>query len=302
MKRRLTILGLLSTLGFSSALAQDVGICGGVAECVMDLRDAMDAFAEGLDHFIAHAAAEAALRMDSAHDAAIEATGLGLYYGAQRSPLDSWEGLTPQDCTTFVVTVLKAAFDAADLSDEIRSAISDAASLGSGGLEGVDLMQELQERFDWEGVYWNPDVSHPSDGSDEHPYSAYLAAKGSYYGIEVDPDNAVVDYRPSWKSGTEADVSGIEALELLPFGVLAARGGRHMAVVIYGQVYEVHWLASASSDDVITSIPLAEWDWLSGAIVYPPGTWPSDEAIEQAQQAAAAEAAEAAAGDEESAD
>ncbi len=287
MKKRTLILALVSSFGVLSAQAQD--LCTGVPECVMDLREAIDSFSDGLQAFIGHAAAEAAKRMDEAHDAAIDATGLGLYYGAYRSPLDSWSEIEAHDCTTYLVTVLKAAFDAADLGDEIRDLISDAAANGGGALKGIDLMQLMQERFAWDGAYWNPDVAHPSDADDEHPYSAYLASKGSYYGIDVDPEHAVLNYRPSWNSDTEQDTTGIEALEQLPFAILAARGGKHMAVLVNGQVYEVHWLASASSRDVITSTPLSEFDWLSGAIVYPSGTWPSADELAAAQEAEASE-------------
>jgi hypothetical protein len=290
MNKRIFVLGFLSSLGVLTAHADD--ICNSVPQCVNDLREAVDAFADGLDAFVSHAAAEAAQRMDKAHDAALEATGVGLYYGAQRSALESWGDVTGIDCTSYMLTVLKAAFDAADLGDQIRDLISDAATEGGGSLKGIDVMQLLQERFDWEGVYWNPDTKTPSDGQDEHPYSAYLASKGGYYGIDVDPDRAVTNYRPSWNGSTTQDLSGIEALELLPFGVLAARGGRHMAVVVYGEVYECHWLTSATSEDVITDIPLSEWDWLSGAIVYPPGTWPSQDQIDAARAAKEAQDAE----------
>jgi hypothetical protein len=296
MNKRTLILGLLSSLGALTAHADD--LCGNLPECVMDLREAVDAFSDGLESFIAQAAAEAAQRMDQAHDAALEATGLGLYYGSHRTPLDSWSELQGHDCTTYMLTVLKAAFDAADLGDEIRALIGDAAAEGGGSLKGIDVMKLLQDRFDWEGSYWNPDTRQPSDGNDEHPYSAYLASKGGYYGLDVDPERAITDYRPSWDSPTDEDTSGIEALELLPFAVLAAKGGRHMAVVIHGQVYEVHWMTSASSPDVITAEPLSEWAWLSGAIVYPPGTWPTQEQIDAARAAKEAAAAEEGALDE----
>jgi hypothetical protein len=43
-----------------------------------------------------------------------------------------------------------------------------------------------------------------------------------------------------------------------------------MAVIIDGDVYEVHWSASSENPDLITAVPLEEWGWMSGAILMPP--------------------------------
>ena len=63
----------------------------------------------------------------------------------------------------------------------------------------------------------------------------------------------------------------MQRLRRLQFGVLTARGGMHMALVINGSVYEVHWKSPATDRDAITETPLESFAWLSGAIAAPPG-------------------------------
>ena len=98
--------------------------------------------------------------------------------------------------------------------------------------------------------------------------------KGTYYGLPVDTDRSIVNYKPTGaeegKTPTALDNTGFESLKDIPFGVLAARGGMHMALVVHGEVYEFHWSTPADSTGVITAEPLNEWDWMSGVIVVPP--------------------------------
>ncbi|MEZ4401414.1 MAG: hypothetical protein R3B06_15420 [Kofleriaceae bacterium] len=54
-----------------------------------------------------------------------------------------------------------------------------------------------------------------------------------------------------------------------PFGVLTARGARHMAIIVSGVVYAVHWDAGASAARLYAATPLEAWGWDSGAIVAP---------------------------------
>lgn len=243
--------------------------CDGTPSCVYDLRDVIDIEEVGTDVWLGEAAKTAVQRMDAAHDVAKDETGKGLYYGNRLTLTESREGLSPQDCTTFVLEVLGQAYRAAGLEDEWM-AIFEAAveSSGPDGFKGIDLMIALQELGGWGGAYFNPDVVRPSDGQDEHPYSAYLAEeKGSYYGVRV--DEMVTDYRPTFGSSTELDESGLDWLRSVPFGIVAARGGRHMAMIVDGDIYEVHWSENEWSKDVITREALAGWEWLSGAIVFP---------------------------------
>jgi hypothetical protein len=43
-----------------------------------------------------------------------------------------------------------------------------------------------------------------------------------------------------------------------------------MAVIVDGDIYEVHWSKGATSPDLITAVPLEEWGWMSGVILAPP--------------------------------
>jgi hypothetical protein len=249
--------------------------CDGRASCVTDLAQVVGAMANGTMPFLATAASTATTRMDETHDQMLEERGYGLYYGNHGAGTqEMWPGAAPQDCTTFVLEILKQAYLAAGLEKEWDQVFQAAiASSGSTGFKGIELMKALQETG-WTGHYWNPDVKNPGDGGDEHPWSYYLAKKNNkYYGLPVDMDRAVLDYNLSDVSEVHSS-PGLDDLKEVPFAVLGAKGGQHMAVLVYGKVYEVHWTASATSKAVITDVPLEEWGWMSGAIVVPPGTWP----------------------------
>jgi hypothetical protein len=99
--------------------------------------------------------------------------------------------------------------------------------------------------------------------------SAYqeVREKGTYKGLPVGP--SVIDYRPAPGSRTAQTLEGIERLRKIPFGVLSARGARHMALVVRGVVIEVHYDQTSDKPTVIEGTPLEKWGWLSGAIVAP---------------------------------
>jgi hypothetical protein len=255
------------------ALADDV-VCDSTPSCVVDLSEIVDILSVGPGAFVAQAGALAAVRMDEAHDQAIDDRGYGLYVGTKR-PEHEDPSVVRHDCTTFILEVLSQAFLAAGMEETYEQVLKRAIETsGSDGLKGLDLMKALQEEG-WRGGYFNPDVNHPADADDEHPYSHYLAKeKGTYYGMEVDPALIFTNYRPAYSSETERDESVTAALENIEFAVLAARGGSHMAVLVKGQVYEVHWGAAASSVNVITHEALVDWNWLSGGLLLPPGTGP----------------------------
>jgi hypothetical protein len=80
----------------------------------------------------------------------------------------------------------------------------------------------------------------------------------------------VIEYRRTDPAATQ-NLLGIEHLQRLQFGVLATRGGRHMALIINGSVYEVHWDKPASDPNAIEATPLKDFVWESGVIVAPKG-------------------------------
>ena len=44
-----------------------------------------------------------------------------------------------------------------------------------------------------------------------------------------------------------------------------------MAMIVNGDVHEVHWDTPATSRDAITATPLERFGWQSGVIAAPPG-------------------------------
>jgi hypothetical protein len=205
------------------------------------------------------------------HRAAVAATGTGTLQGTKcTAPKPA--GVASSDCTVYVMDVLSRAFAARGLastwSDVARTA---TAASGSGGLKGTELIKALQAKQRWEALFWSPDPTNPSDRDAEHP-AAYkkVTTLGTYYGITVDPRRSVVNYRRT-SPGAKADLSGVERLRRLQFGLLTARGGVHMAVIINGMVYEVHWDKPASDPQTITTTSLESFAWNSGAIAAPPG-------------------------------
>ena len=69
---------------------------------------------------------------------------------------------------------------------------------------------------------------------------------------------------------------GLERLERIPFWYGLARGGRHTFLKHNGVVSEFHYVSDPDDADAITEEPLAEFDWLSGVIMVPPGSWSTD--------------------------
>jgi Uncharacterized protein conserved in bacteria (DUF2272)/Peptidase M15 len=210
------------------------------------------------------------------HHEAFDRTGTGTIHG-NRCPQPQPSGTTASDCTVYVTDVLARAFAAMGRADDwpaiLREATQDS---GPRGLKGTVLIQTLQRTQGWEAVFWAPDPRNPADRSNEHPhaYHTMVKATGTYYGIKVDGDKSVINYNRTDPALAD-DMSGLERLRRLQFGVLAARGGTHMALVVNGVVHEVHWAWPATSRDAVEATPLERWGFanglLSGAIAAPPG-------------------------------
>lgn len=204
------------------------------------------------------------------HKEAVTATGTGTIQGNKcGAPLPS--GATSSDCTTYVLDVLKSAFNAKGQGATWTKVMATASAASGGSLKGTEVLKALQSEADWEGVFWSPDPRNPQDKSSEHPV-AYktVVAKGTYYGVNVDASKSVTNYRRTDPAATQ-DLSGIEKLRRLQFGVIAMRGGLHMALLVNGSVYEIHWDKPATDPDAIQATPLETFAWQSGVIVAPKG-------------------------------
>ena len=74
------------------------------------------------------------------------------------------------DCITMAIWVLKYAF-------EKTQQLTIASRVGGLGQKGTELAKYLIHNHNWKGVYYNPDLNHPEDGSGEHISSYYLQVK-----------------------------------------------------------------------------------------------------------------------------
>lgn len=171
-------------------------------------------------------------------------------------------GKLKTDCITFVREVLEFAFE--KIGDP-----AGAKGVRSTYQKGTDLGMYLVSRG-WAAYYWNPNVANPADGSSEHPFSAKIAYKtNNYYKIPL--KGAVVDYKTGslWERlvNTKGE-NAFGAIAKAKFGFGMARGGMHTFLISYGTVHEVHW--DKIGADLYGSKPLADYEWLSGAALFPP--------------------------------
>jgi subtilisin family serine protease len=206
-----------------------------------------------------------------AHHDAYDRTGTGTIHG-NRSGAPKPTGAVSTDCTAYVLTMLDQAFAAKGLAAEWQAVRSTAITNSKpGGLKGTEVIKALQADRNWQAVFWAPDPTDPADANSEHPFAYRKVRSGNtYYGINVDPARSVIDYRRT-RASHRVDLTGIGRLQRLQFGLLAARGGIHMAMIVNGEVHEVHWSTPATSRDSITATPLETFAWQSGVIAAPPG-------------------------------
>lgn len=174
------------------------------------------------------------------------------------------------DCITMAIWVLKHAFT--------KTARPTAASrVGGLGEKGSELAKYLINQHGWKGVYYNPDVNHPLDGSGEHIASYYNQVKKyCYYSVgKVPVHRKVINYKPSSKKVTsylnltKKTVVDYNIFKSVPFGVGMSRGGTHVWLYSYGKVYESHWDKEAK-EGLYTALPLTMFPWLSGVVIVPP--------------------------------
>jgi hypothetical protein len=179
------------------------------------------------------------------------------------------------DCTTYVVDILKETFTAMGKSADWKRVEAKALANNNStqtGMNGIPIQQALESELGWKGVFWAPDPTFKykkGNGSDdtEHGYAYHTAKQGKYYKVTV--DQTVVNFAPEVGSTTAKDTTGLEKLKKIPFGVLTARGARHMALIVKGIVYEVHWNETSAKATLYGATPLEDWGWDSGAIVAP---------------------------------
>ncbi len=220
-------------------------------------------------HSFSEVAAASARSMMLAHQDAIAKTGQGLYMGNHNTPAAP-AGVTRSDCTEWALSVIGGAYKAQGKGDEWKNIMATArANSGADGLKGTEVIKAIQAQGNWTGVFFGPDPRNPADSDPEHP-TAYkkVREQGTYYGISVDNDKSVVEYRRT-DTTKPAKTEQLEKLRKVPFGIMVARGGKHMMIMINGFVYELHWDKLATDPDVLQATPLENFEWLSGVVLIP---------------------------------
>lgn len=224
-------------------------------------------------HSLGEVGAAQARSMMLEHKEAVAATGTGTVQGNQCSAPTA--GVGKSDCTNYVLDVLKFAFTAKGKSADWDTVFKEAQKTSAGKFKGNELVKALISKAGWKAVFWAPDPRNPADQTSEHP-AAYkrVREQGEYRsanettGIPVDASKSVIDYRKTSPTKKE-DMTGIDKLHKIPLAVITARGGKHMTLLLSGQVYEVHWDKPATDPDVIEATRLEKWVWESGAVVMP---------------------------------
>ncbi len=150
----------------------------------------------------------------------------------------------------------------------------------SKGLMGTELFKKMEEDG-WKTVYYNPDVNNPSDKSVEHIQTAKLVkSQGTYYGIPV--TTQLLNYRPTTQFEdkkipskiTKKDESIMKIINCMPFGAVIGRGGQHSATLSCGNAIDAHIHNGPRDIGLFTMRNFeSQWEWLSGAMVFPPGDW-----------------------------
>ena len=221
---------------------------------------------------------------DLNHDLAILETGTGIFVGNQCAVAPT--GATPTDCTDIVIKVLGEIFIQQGLSkvwDKVKKKYAEntKARDGKTGLSGIDVQAALQSEAGWKGVYWAPDPKYlipkaelSGAKSNEASYTSTIAStkkaylkdygKVGYPGVTV--AQKVINYAPEQPKDATApastatkDLTQLNKLKKVPFGVLSAHGGYHMTLISYGKVIEVHLNAAATDPNVIEQTDLESW-------------------------------------------
>jgi hypothetical protein len=238
-----------------------------------------------------------AKQKDLEHDLQVIDKGVGTYEG-NKCLTPGPAGTTPSDCTEFVLQILRETFaqlnrqsDWAKVESKYlanRNARFNPKSREKKTLSGIDVQAALQQVLGWKGIFWSPDPSYriptaeiAAPGPGEAAEGLRKAKKGTYYkefgekGSKGSPGVAisqiVTDYAPETPnvgygaaSKTVKETTQLEKLKKLPFGVMSAHGGFHMAILTNGKVLELHQSAHADSVNVIERVDFERW-WVGPA-------------------------------------
>jgi hypothetical protein len=237
----------------------------------------------------------AALALFSDHKELIIKRGIGTHYGSNYEPPDpAVFAKQKSDYQLGKISCIGYLLEAGKYGHEKTMAIADWKSvlgfMRDG--KGTTLAKGL-EKVGWEGIYYNLDTFNPIDKGyayntphlkwEEHSYSYSVAKKNRrYYGLIV--HDLLINFRPTEKywddtpvlKKTNKESAKVSKLKSIPFGFLNAWGGEHTAIVVSGDVYEVHWSKGPDEADLFEKKDFETqwgWPWLTGIIHVPPGSW-----------------------------
>jgi hypothetical protein len=231
------------------------------------------------------------------HWLAVKKGGKGAATGSESGE----SGLPVCNCTTNVVDILEATFTAFGRDADWKKVKKKALKLnpkGETGMNGIPIQRALESELGWKGIFFAPDPTYKdykkkkrdrsgavvNDAAgdpiwiddDEHGYSwRQVKKKKKYYDVKV--HHSVVNYAPETGASDDApevstttkDTTQLDKLKKIPFGVLTARGAKHMALLVRGVVFEVHWDETSNAMNLYEQTPLEDWGWDSGVIVAP---------------------------------
>ena len=238
---------------------------------------------------------------DVTHDLSVLETGTGPFVGSICKVRPA--GSAKLGCTNSVLIVLEETFtqqgrdaDWDKVEKKIQKNITSRGKKAT--IEGSDIQAALQTEAGWKGIFWAPDPGYkiPSaelvgggiSGSEAGWALGVAKNKGIYKEKgrqSVSIDYLVTNYAPEAPkpghgeaSKTTKDITQLDKLKKLPFGVLSAHGATHMAFITFGTLIEVHWDKEATDVDLIERTDFEKWAvgpesgyhfFASGAIVAP---------------------------------
>lgn len=208
---------------------------------------------------------------------------------------EAWKVSNPgfklTDCTMYVKNVI--AYGYKEAGDNATAAHVRDPKMS------LSLFQFLVDQKGWTGIYWNPDVLRPGDGNPDHvdTYITVMRPPGHYrvtwqsttIDVKVVADH-VVNFKRTAVGGTLAyrkrlaDVGLTDpaptmdlfrALNRVRFGAVLGEAGRHLALLMSGQAYDVNYFMGPNARFLYGKESFEKWakTWCSGIVVVPPGEW-----------------------------
>jgi hypothetical protein len=194
---------------------------------------------------------------------------------------EKYKNYVSMDCITYVLTVLKYAYEKVG-DPNSQTVFSDGIAPSGhfkGKYVGMILAEKLVKQRHWDAIYVNPDVVHPVDALQEHNFTYYQANKLCRY-HKVPVKYTAVNYNTTAKTHenfqelvphrgeTKLNRVDYDMLKKIKFGLGMSKGGTHTWLFSKGYVFEVHWENTAPT--LYEKSPLDTFGYLDSIIMVPP--------------------------------